>query len=202
MPRDLVEKRGRGRGGAGLWASPGQGSPSQKRGPPRTFGGRPGGRWRRVGVSCRGAHTPVQRRGGRQPRAKQRGNLWGGGQGTGGEERLPGGAASLGGSEGLPCSSASPCIVPAGWQGQVGVGPGAQSRGPARPAPCLSPFAHGPRLSPARLPAATRPRVVLCTAPGREDGVTRRRGQAWGHSCRVCCETLTVGELWGLGSGA
>lgn len=105
-------------------------------------------------------------------------------------------------SEGLPCSSASLCIVPAGWQGQVGVGPGAQSRGPARPAPCLSPFAHGPRLSPARLPAATCPRVVLCTAPGQEGGVTRRRGQAWGHSCRVCCETLTVGELWGLGSGA
>ena len=53
-----------------------------------------------------GAHTAVQRRGGRQPRAKQRGNLWGGRQGAG-EEKKGCLGVPLACSEGLPCSSAS-----------------------------------------------------------------------------------------------
>ena len=44
-------------------------------------------------------------------------------------------------SEGLPCSSASLCIVPAGWQGQVGVGPGV---GWAVPSVSLSPVEAAP----------------------------------------------------------
>lgn len=156
------------------------------------------GAGRRAGVLCRGAHTPVQRRGGRQPQAKRRGNVWSGGWGAGGgEERLAG------------CRPAPRALCPpatlqqhfcagcARRLGQAGAVPGVQSGGPARPAPCLSPSAHGLRLSRHGF------RLWLirgrpCAQQGGRAGGRRRgwRGQAGGHSCRVCCATLTAGLVF------
>lgn len=85
----------------------------------------------------------------------------------------------------------SVCIVPAGWQGQVGVGPCAQSGGPDRPGPsqplCPRPVAQPRVVSDCHSSEAGPAHSTQAGAGGGwVGGTTRRRGQAWGHvSCLV-----------------
>ena len=183
----------------------GAGEPLPEARSPRDLWGQAQGSLEESGPVVSGTHTAVQRRGGRQPRAKQRGNLWGGGRGAG-EEKKGCLGVLLALSEGLPCSSASVCVH---RTRRLAVPKAEALTGLGR----LSPSAHGLWLSPAWFPTATHPRLVLRTAPRLGLGVGGWEappggGAKPGAMCRVWCETLTsVGgscfscEGGALGSG-